>query len=482
MTDMGTGTGFDLVIRGGEIVTAQARFSGDIAIRDGRIAALGSGLAQGRKEIDASGLLVMPGGVDTHCHIEQLSGAGIMNADTFETATRSAAFGGTTTTVSFAAQHPGMSLAKVMADYTVLADRGALIDHAYHIIVADISGTNLDELAALMRAGHRSAKIFTTYDKVRLDDLSILKVLDTARDNGALVCFHAENDGLIRWSVEKLLAAGLTAPRYHAPSHPRLAELEALERMCRFAEATGQPVMLFHISTREGVEIVRAARGRGAPVFAETCPHYLFMTEEVLDQPGMSGAAVMCSPPQRQPADQEALWAGLQRGDLQLVTSDHAPYRMDASGKFANGDAAPFNRIANGLPGLEVRLPLMFDAMVSKGRLGPEKFVEVTSTAPARLFGLTGKGRLDPGGDADVVLWDPAARRVFGTNDLHDNCGYNPFAGREVVGWPKTVIARGEVIVDEGQVVGTPGRGRRVVMDVSPAMRPVAPATWTPKA
>jgi dihydropyrimidinase len=467
-----TGNTYDLVIRGGTIVSAQGTFVADLAVADGRVAALGRGLGGGAEEIDASGRLVMPGGVDTHCHIEQLSGAGLMNADTFESATRSAAFGGTTTTVSFAAQHPGMRIADVMADYTERARRGALIDHAYHMIVADISGGNLADIARLVGEGHRSVKVFTTYDKVRLDDLSILKVLETAREGGALVCFHAENDGLIRWATERLLAAGDTAPRFHALSHPRLAEIEALERICRFAEATGQPVMLFHVSTREGVEIVRAARGRGAPVWAETCPHYLFMTEADLDRPGMEAAALLCSPPQRQTEDQEALWRGLALGDLQLVTSDHAPYRMDASGKFAHGEAPPFNRIANGMPGLELRLPLMFDAMVAGGRLGAEKFVELTATAPAALFGLAGKGRLDPGYDADVAIWNPDARRLLGENDLHDNVGYNPFAGREITGWPETVLSRGEVIVRGGALQARPGRGRRVVMECSPAMRP----------
>ncbi len=467
-----TGKTHDLVIRGGTIVSAHGTCEADLAVKDGRVAALGRGLAEGREEIDARDRLVMPGGVDTHCHIEQLSGAGLMNADTFETATRSAAFGGTTTTVSFAAQHPGMRISDVMADYMACASRGAVIDHAYHMIVADISGDNLADIARLIGDGHRSIKVFTTYDKVRLDDLSILKVLETARGGGALVCFHAENDGLIRWATERLVASGHTAPRFHAQSHPRLAEIEALERICRFSEATGQPVMLFHVSTREGVGIVRAARGRGAPVWAETCPHYLFMTESDLDRPGMEAAALLCSPPQRQADDQEALWRGLALGDLQIVTSDHAPYRMDESGKFANGEAPPFNRIANGMPGLELRLPLMFDAMVTGGRLGAEKFVELTATAPAALFGLAGKGRLDPGCDADIVIWNPTTRRVLGDNDLHDNVGYNPFAGREITGWPETVLSRGDVVIRDGALQARPGRGQRVAMARSPAMTP----------
>lgn len=467
------GERFDLVIRGGRLADAGGEMAGDIAIRDGRIAAIGAGLGPGTREIEAAGRLVLPGGVDTHCHIEQLSGAGVMNADTFETATRSALFGGTTTTVSFAAQHPGMRIAEVVSDYAALARRGAMTDHAFHVIVADTSGENLSDMAGLIAGGHRSVKVFTTYDKVRLDDAAILQVMETARAGGALVCVHAENDAMIRAATARLLAEGRTAPRDHAASHPRLAEIEALERICRFAEFTGQPVMLFHVSTREGVEVVRAARARGAPVMAETCPHYLLQTAEVLDRPG--GAAFMCSPPQREAADQDALWQGLARGDLDLVSSDHAPYRMDASGKFRHGRDAPFDRIANGMPGLELRLPLLFDAMVSGGRLGLAAFVELTAAAPARIFGLTGKGALRPGWDGDLVLWDPDRAVTLGADDLHDNAGYDPFAGRRLRGWPETVIRRGEVVVEGGELRAGPGSGRRVPMARSAAMAAAGP-------
>lgn len=461
----------DLVIRGGTIVTATEQFVADVAITDGKVAMLGRKLPEGEREIDATGRFVLPGGVDSHCHIEQISGAGIMNADTFESATRSAAFGGTTTVVSFAAQHPGQRIRDVVADYAKLAERGALIDYAFHMIVADISGENLShDIPALIADDHRSIKIFTTYDKVRLDDTSILATLNVARQGGALVCFHAENDGLIRHATKQLLDAGQTAPKYHALSHPREAEIEALGRMCQFSAFTGQPIMLFHVSTREGAELVRVARARGVRVSAETCPHYLFMTADILDKPGNQGAAFMCSPPQRTTDDQDALWAALARGDLQIVSSDHAPYRMDDTGKFAHGNNAPFNKIANGMPGLEVRLPLMFNAMVSQGKMGIEKFVEVTSTGPAAIFGLTGKGKITPGADADIAIWNPETRVTYGENDLHDNTGYNPFAGYSVIGWPETVIARGEVIVTDGKLSAKPGRGARVRMAVSPAM------------
>lgn len=454
---------FDTIIRGGTVVTSSGQQQADVGIANGRIAAIGKELPNARNEIDATDLLVLPGGVDTHCHIEQVSGAGLMNADTFETATRSAAFGGTTCTVSFAAQHPGNRMRNVVADYSALAEQGALIDHAFHMIVSDISGENLTEdIPALIAQGHRSIKIFTTYDKVRQDDHAILDILVVAKREGALVCFHAENDGMIRHMTAKLLAEGMTAPKYHAASHPREAEIEAIDRMCRFAAFTGARIMIFHVSTREGAQIVRQARQRGVQVEAETCPHYLFQTVGVLeaDKP----ARFMCSPPQRTKDDQEALWDALADGTLQLVTSDHAPYRMDESGKFANGANAPFNRIANGMPGLEVRLPLMFDAMVNKGRGNVEEFVRLTATNPARAFGLVGKGEIAEGFDADIVLWDPKAARTYGTNDLHDNVGYNPWEGTTVTGLPVTVISRGEIVVQDGKLHAKPGQGQRVAM------------------
>jgi dihydropyrimidinase len=218
--------------------------------------------------------------------------------------------------------------------------------------------------------------------------------------------------------------------------------------------------MIFHVSTIEAAAEIRAARARGAPVWAETCPHYLFQTEEVLDRPGIEGAKWMCSPPQRTHADQEALWQALALGDLQVISSDHAPYRFDETGKLSAGAQAPFPAIANGMPGLEVRLPLLFDAMVSRGRLGLSRFVELTATAPARLYGLATKGEIAPGKDADLVLWDPAATRTYGANDLHDNVGYNPFEGTKITGWPVRVLLRGRTIVEHDTWLGTPGTGR----------------------
>jgi dihydropyrimidinase len=449
----------DLILRGARVLTSKTDAVADVGVRDGRIASIGRVSGDARREIDCTGSIVTPGGVDVHAHIEQMSGMGLMNADTFETATRSAAMGGTTSVVSFAAQAKGQRLSEAMADYKARGARGAGIDHAFHIIVSDFTAPEAaSDLRALIRAGHRSIKIFTTYN-IRLDDRAICEVLSLAKEEGALVCVHAENDGLIGWTKDRLLALGKTRPLHHALSHPRLAEIEAVGRLIAFAEFFATPVMLFHISTAEGVEAVRAAKARGVPVWAETCPHYLFMDESVLDRPGTEGAKWMCSPPQRNTADQEALWEGMADGTLSLVSSDHAPYRYDETGKLSAGADATFAQMANGLPGLEVRMPLMFDAMVSGGRLGGSDFVRLCCAEPARVHGLAGKGDIAEGLDADLVVWDPERRVTFGENDLHDNVGYNPWEGRTVTGWPRSVFLRGEAIVEDGAFTGVHGGG-----------------------
>jgi dihydropyrimidinase len=284
--------------------------------------------------------------------------------------------------------------------------------------------------------------------------------MSLARAAGALVCVHAENDAIISHAREALLKAGRTTPRDHARARPRMAEIEAVERICRFAEYLDQPVMLFHISAAESVEAIRAAHARGAPVWAETCPHYLLMTAEILDQPGLNGAKWMCSPPQRKPSDQDALWAALADQTLDLVSSDHAPYRFDDTGKLAAGPGAGFHQIANGLPGLETRLPLLFDAMVARGRSGPEAFARLTSTNPAQVYGLPHKGELAEGMDADIVIWDQDKTVTYGSEDLHDNVGYNPWEGYSVTGWPVHVLLRGQTLMKEGAFLGKPRQGK----------------------
>src|ERR1700719_2548886 len=303
---------YDLVLRGGTVATSSAVFPADVAIDGETIAAVGRDLPPGAKEIDARAKLVLPGGVDSHAHIEQLSAAGIMNADTFESATTSAAFGGTTTVISFAAQHVGMALPQVLADYHALAKKGAVIDYAFHMIIADPTLETLqNDLPALIKQGHGSIKIFMTYDRLKIDDEPLLDILVAARESGAMLCAHAENHGIIAWMVKRLLARGYTHPKYHSISHARFSEADAFNRLIGMAALVDQPIMIFHVSTAEGASVIRDARGEGLKVFAETCPQYLFLTAEDLNKPGAEGAKWMCSPPPRTTADQEALRQGL---------------------------------------------------------------------------------------------------------------------------------------------------------------------------
>ncbi|WP_315741775.1 MULTISPECIES: dihydropyrimidinase [unclassified Bradyrhizobium] len=465
---------YELMIRGGRVATTTDIFEADVAIAGESIVAIGRGLGPAKCEIDARGKLVLPGGVDSHCHIEQLSAAGIVNADTFESATTSAAFGGTTSVISFAAQHIGMKLPQVLEEYHALARKGAVIDYAFHMIVADPTKETLEhDLPALIKLGHGSIKIFMTYDLLKIDDEPLLDILVAAREGGAMLCAHAENHGIISWMVKRLLARGYTHPKYHAISHVRFSEAEAFNRLIGMAALIDQPIMIFHVSTAEGAKVIRDARGQGLKVFAETCPQYLFLTADDLDKPGVEGAKWMCSPPPRRASDQDALWQALSLGDLQTISSDHAPYRFDETGKLRAGPNPNFKQIANGLPGLELRLPLLFDAMVSKGRLGLNKFVELTATAPAKIYNLhPKKGAIAIGADADIAIWDPEKRVTISDAMMHDRAGYTPFAGRSVQGWPVTVLSRGRVIVEDGKLSAQAGSGRFLARSGGEAAKP----------
>lgn len=465
---------FDTVIRGGTVATARDVYVADVGIKGERIFALGVRLGPGKREIDARGRYVLPGGVDGHCHIEQLTAAGLVNADTWESATASAAFGGTTTVVAFAAQHVGMELPKVLEDYSALAKKGAMIDYSFHMIIADATERLIKtDLPAAIKAGNASVKLFMTYDRLRVQDEHVLDVLLTARENQALVCVHAENHGMIEWMGKRLVGKGYIAPKYHTVSHPRAAETEAFERLIRMATLVDQPIMIFHVSTREGAAVIRRARGEGAKIFAETCPQYLFMTARDLDRPGLEGGKWMCSPPPRTADDQEALWQALSLGDLQSISSDHAPFRFDKEGKLRAGPNATFKQIANGQPGLETRMPLLFDAMVSRGKLGLMKFVSVTATEPARTYNLhPRKGSISIGADADIAIWNPRTKVTLTDEMMHGKGGYTPYAGRKITGWPETVLRRGEVIIANGKLSANAGSGKFLARTGGEAAKP----------
>ena len=452
---------YDLVVRNGVVVTAADMSRCDVGVKDGRIAALANDLPPGQRDIDAAGKLVLPGGVDSHCHIEQMSSAGIVNADDFYSGTVSAAFGGTTTVIPFAAQHRGQSLRDVVHDYHLRAEPKAVIDYAFHLIISDPTEDVLQrELPALIQEGYTSFKVYLTYDLLKINDYQMLDILALARREQAMVMVHAENHDIIQWMSARLLETGHRAPKYHAVAHARLAEGEATHRAIRLAELLDTPLLLVHVSAPEAVDAIRAAQTQGLKIYGETCPQYLFLTAQDLDRPGMDGAMFCCSPPPRDEAAQEVIWRGLQNGAFQVVSSDHAPYRFDATGKLAHGEDADFKHIANGIPGLEVRLPLLFSEGVKKGRLDLYQFVALTSTNAAKLYGLhPRKGTIAVGSDADLAIWDADKEVTIRAEMIHDNVGYTPYEGYTVTGWPVTVVSRGRVVVEDGELQVERGSG-----------------------
>jgi len=453
---------YDLVIRGGTVATASDTFRADVGIRDGRIAALADGIEGGREEIDAAGRLVLPGGIEAHCHIEQESGMGLLATDDYRTGSVSAAFGGNSCFVPFAAQHRGMTIRETLELYDGRAAPKSVIDYSYHLIVTDPTELALTkELPEAFARGITSFKVFMTYDLTRIDDAQFLDILTVAKAHGALTMVHAENNDMIKWMSKRLLDSGHVAPRYHAPSHPALAEEEAINRAITLARFVDAPLLIVHVSTPGGAALVQGARGAGAKIFGETCPQYLFLTADDLDRAGREGAKYICSPPLRDAATQEALWRHVQAGTFHLVSSDHAPYRFDESGKFHAGPDASFKQIANGMPGIEMRLPLLFSEGVNKGRITLEQFVALSATNAAKLYGLhPAKGTIAVGSDADIAIWDPDEVRVAG--EMHDAMDYNPYEGREVRGWPVAVLCRGRRVVDGGELLARPGDGRFV--------------------
>lgn len=459
---------FDLTVRNGTVVTASETFRADIGVRDGRIALIDRDLGPGVRDIDAAGRLVMPGGVDSHCHVEQLSSTGKMCADDFYSATVAAVFGGTTTIIPFAAQHRGNSLVAVVDDYARRAAEKAVIDYGFHLIIADPTERALnEELPGLIRRGITSFKVYMTYDLLKLSDEQLLDVLAVADRERALVMVHAENHEIIRWIAQRLLARGHTAPKFHMASHHPIAEAEATGRVIALSRLLDVPVLVVHVSGIEAVKTIRAAQTLGARVYAETCPQYLFLEATDADKPGLEGAKWCCSPPPRDKDSQEAVWAGLKDGTFQVLSSDHAPYRFDESGKLPKGDATTFKDMANGVPGLQVRLPLMFSEGVGKGRITLNEFVALTAANHARMYGLADrKGDIAAGLDADLAIWDPHLQVTLTAAMMQDNVGYTPYEGRTVKGWPTTVVSRGRVAVEHGELKVPRGSGQFIARGV----------------
>jgi dihydropyrimidinase len=452
----------DLCIREGTIVTASERFSADVGIRDGRIVMIGRGLPRADRDIDASGLLVLPGGVDAHCHIEEPPYQGALLADDFDSATRAAACGGTTTIMPFVNRLDGATMRESVEDYSGRARARARIDYAFHMIFGQTSIPSIArELPSLMEEGYRSVKVFMNYAGYMLEDNWILEVMDTTRRHGGLTLVHAENGHCVHWLSDRVEHARGGDLASFADTSPPCVERESVHRAITLSEVSGAKILLVHISTADAVEQIRWAHARGIGVLAETCPQYLVRSRADLTLPGWEAAKFMCSPPLRDPADAEQLWDGLSNGTFQLVSSDHCPYRFEGpTGKRVHGPEPHFRHVPSGLPGIETRLVLLFSEGVGRGKLTLEQFVALTSTQPARIYGLyPRKGSVMPGADADVVLWDPRFEGVIRHTDLHDACDYTPFEGQAIRGRPVMTFSRGECVWDRGSVLGSPGRG-----------------------
>ena len=453
---------FDLVIRGGTVGTASDVFSADVGIRDGRIVQIGEALGAGAREIDATGRYVLPGGIDSHVHLAQPSGENIVMADDFESGTRSALFGGNTTVLPFCLQQKGQSLREALTVYHALADGRCYTDVSFHLIVSDPSPSVLgQELPALGADGYTSFKVFMTYEDLRLNDAEILDTMEVARRTGALVMVHCENEDAIRYLINRHEAEGNVAPRAHATSRPVAAEREATHRALSLAEIVDVPVVIVHVSNGAAMAEIARARSRGRPIVGETCPQYLMLTAADLDGMDWEGAKFVCSPPPRTEAEQEACWRGIETGVFDLFSSDHCPFRYDdPAGKLNPKGRQSFRHIPNGIPGVEVRLPILFSEGVMKGRIDLPRFVALTATNHAKVYGLERKGRLAVGMDADIAIWDPNERRTIRHADLHDGADYSPYEGIHVQGWPTTVILGGEVMVEGGRLVAPAPAGR----------------------
>jgi dihydropyrimidinase len=446
------------LIQNGTIVTASDTYGGDVLIEDERVTTIGASLAvEADLTIDASGKLVLPGGVDVHTHLDMPFG-GTTSADDFESGTIAAAHGGTTSIVDFAIQYKGERLHDAWENWARRADGKAAIDYGFHMIITDLTDQVEQEMDALVRQGITSFKLFMAYRGVlMLDDGSIFRALLRTGTNGGTICMHAENGDVIDVLVRRALAEGHTAPKFHALTRPARAEAEATHRAICLAEMAEVPIYIVHLSAAEALRQVTEARDRGLPVFAETCPQYLFLSYDNYEEPGFDGAKYVMSPPLRPRQGREELWQGLAFNDLQAISTDHCPFCMKEQKELGRGD---FSKIPNGAPGIETRMSLVYDGGVRTGRISLNRFVELTSTSPAKIFGLyPRKGTIAPGADADIVVFDPERQVTLSAKTLHMKVDYNPYEGRQVTGAPDTVLSRGRVIVENGRFVGRAGCG-----------------------
>ncbi|MBI3664317.1 MAG: dihydropyrimidinase [Acidobacteria bacterium] len=451
---------FDTVIKNGTVVTATDTYAADVGIVGDTISAIAAQLPTegATKIIDAKGCFVMPGGIDVHTHLDMPFG-GTTSADDFQTGTIAAAFGGTTTLVDFAIQYKGQTLRTAFDAWMKKADGKAATDYAFHCIITDLNDAQLEEMGALVHEGVSSFKLFMAYPGVfMLDDASIFKAMSQAAKHGGLICMHAENGGAIDVIVQRALAEGKKAPKYHALTRPTTAEAEATSRAIALAEMAGAPVYIVHLSCNDALEKVREARDRGVPAYAETCPQYLFLSLDNFDVPGFEGAKYVFTPPLREKWHQEKLWQGLAKDTLQMVSTDHCPFCFKEQKEMGKDD---FTKIPNGGPGIEHRLSLVYTGGVHGGRFSANRFVQLVSTGPAKLFGLyPRKGTVAVGSDADVIVFDPNFEQTISAKTHHMRVDYSMFEGIHTKGAPKVVLSRGRVVIENNLFVGRAGAGQ----------------------
>ena len=460
------------LVKNGTIITASDRYDADVYVENGVIAVIGRNLPHGADTVvDASGLLVMPGGIDVHTHLDMPFG-GTTSADDFLTGTRAAAHGGTTTVIDFAIQTPGQGLYQALDQWRAKAEGKAVIDYGFHMIVRDLNAEVYREMTRLaLEDGLTSFKLFMAYRNVLMvDDGTIFRVMQQARECGGIVCMHAENGDTIDALVQQALGRGETAPKYHALTRPPQCEGEATGRALALAALAGVPIYIVHVTCWDALEKIAQARDRGQAAYGETCTQYLFLSYQDYERPGFEGAKFVMSPPLRDGWHQDRLWHGLKANDLQAVSTDHCPFSMETPPQKQLG-RNDFSKIPNGAPGIEDRLMMVWDGGVRTGRLSPNRFVELMATNPARLFGLwPRKGTIAVGSDADLVVWDPEKQVTLSAKTHHMRVDYNLYEGRVVTGAPAVVLSRGEVIVRDGQFLGRAGRGAYL------KRRPGAPA------
>ncbi|MFN0108570.1 MAG: dihydropyrimidinase [Blastocatellia bacterium] len=450
------------LIKNGHIITAVDSYIADILIDGETVAMIGKDLSAVvgtlDKTIDATGKLVIPGGIDPHTHID-LPFGGTSSSDDFETGTRAAAFGGTTTIIDFAVQYKGQALNEALDVWFAKAQGKAVADYGFHLICTDLPDERLPELKGLIDQGVSSFKLFMAYPGVFLvDDGVIFKAMTAAGENGGLICMHAENGVIIDVLVKRALAAGYTAPKYHALTRPTKAEAEGVHRAIAIAEMANAPVYIVHLSCYDALKEVQNARDLGLPAYAETCPQYLFLDYSYYEQPGFEGAKYVMTPPLRGKENQELLWRGLRSNDLQVISTDHCPFCMKEQKEMGIDD---FSKIPNGGPGVEHRMSLIYNGGVAQGRINLNRFVELTSTAAAKIFGLfPRKGTIAVGSDADIVVFDPNREQTISAATHHMRVDYSAYEGWKVRGVTEVVLSRGNVIVENGEWKGKTGAGQ----------------------